>query len=216
MTTYSQLKSDIIEYSARTDLSALTATFIRLAEPRIYRKLRILEMETDVTLTITSANSYTEDLPTGFQGFKSLYNSGATNPRMAYLQPNRFHERDNLPRDQFWELANGDTAYTIESNKIKIDQAEGATGDVTVPAVYWKRFLALSDSNTSNAALTNHYDLFLAASLEQLWRWARKTEERVIAKTEVDRILMEIEDEEVLRRMPPAPTVSRTPQHRMV
>jgi len=215
VTTYSQLKADLIEFSARSDVSALTATFIRLAEPRVYRKLRILEMETDVTLTITSANSYAEALPTGFQGFKSLYVSGATNPRMAYLPPNTFHLLDNLPPNTFSELRSGETPYTIESNKLKVDQATGATGDVVVNAVYWKRFLPLSDSTTSNASLANHYDLFLAAGLEMLWRWVRNTEERVIAKTEVDRIIGEIEEEEVMRRMPAAPTVSHVPRYRV-
>lgn len=213
--TYSQLKSDLIEYSARSDVSGLTATFIRLAEPRIYRRLRILEMETDVTLTLTSAGNYAEDLPTGFQGFKSLYVSGAANPRMAYLPPNTFHLLDNTPRGAFSELSGGETPYTIESNKLKIDQAVGSTGDVVVKAVYWKRFLPLSDANPSNAALANHYDLFLAAGLEQLWRWIRNTEERVIAKTEVDRIIGEIEDEEVMRRMPAAPVTTRLPRYRV-
>ena len=216
MTTYSQLKSDIVSLSSRSDVSALTAMFIRLAEPRIYRKLRILDMETDVTLTVTAANSYGEALPTGFAGFKSLYLSGVTNPRMVYLPPNSFHLLDNTTRDGFQDLANGDTAYTLESNKLKIDRATGATDDAVVEAVYYERFLPLSDSNTSNAALVNHYDLFLAASLEQLWRLARNTEERLIAKTEVDRIIGEIEDEEVMRRMPAAPVTSRAPQYRVV
>lgn len=208
MTTYSQLKSDIIEYSARSDISTLTATFIRLAEPRIYRKLRILDMETDVVLTLTSANSYTEDLPTGFVGFKSLYVDGVTNGRMVYAPPNTFHRVDNESRDAFNSSLSGETVYTIESGKLKVDQAVGATGDVVVNAVYFKRFLPLSDSNTTNDALTNHYDLFLSASLEQVWRWARKTEERAIAKTEVDRIIGEIEDEQSMLRMPPAPVTT--------
>lgn len=213
--TYSQLKSDIIEYSARSDISALTGTFIRLAEPRIYRRLRILDMETDVVLTLTSANDYAEDLPTGFVGFKSLYADGVSNGRMTYVPPNIFHMLDNQPRDAFHELSSGDTLYTLESGKIKVDQAVGATGDVVVNAVYFKRFLPLSDSNTSNAALANHYDLFLSASLEQVWRWARKTEERVIAKTEVDRIIGEIEDEQTMMRLPPAPVTTRMPRNRV-
>jgi hypothetical protein len=213
--TYSQLKSDLIEYSARSDISALTATFIRLAEPRIYRRLRILDMETDVTLTITSANDYGEALPTGFVGFKSLYASGVSNGRMVYVPPNIFHMLDNQPRDAFHEISPGDTVYTIESGKIKVEQATGATGDVVVEAVYFKRFLPLSDANTSNAALANHYDLFLSAGLEQVWRWARKTEERLVAKTEVDRILGEIEDEQTMLRMPPAPITTRMPRNRV-
>src|SRR5690606_38851920 len=180
-----------------------------------YRRLRILDMETDVVLTLTSANSYAEDLPTGFVGFKSLYVSGVSNGVMIYAPPNIFHRVDAESRDAFKSSLSGETVYTIESGKLKVDQAVGATSDVVVNAVYFKRFLPLSDANTSNAALANHYDLFLSASLEQLWRWARKTEERVIAKTEVDRIIGEIEEEQTMLRMPPAPITTHMPRRRV-
>jgi len=216
MTDYATLQSDIAAWSAKSGLTAIIPSFIRLAEARIGRKVRVLEMETDVTLSLTSANSYEEDLPAGFLGFKSLYNATASVPDMSYMPPDQFKRLKNSPSSAFAELRDGSTAYTIESNKIKIFESTGAAATVTIEAVYFKTFTALSDGDPTNDLLTNHYDLYLYGGLEALWDYIDEIEQELKYTKKFERTVNEIQNNEIMRRRAPDPRQRRVPAERVV
>ena len=216
MTDYSQLQSDIVSWSARSDVAAVTPSFIRLAEAFINRRVRVLEQEQDISLEFSSGNSYTADVPEGFLAIRSLVNPDASNPDCIYMPPGEFDVASRLPRDAFQTIrASEGTPYTITSASFKILAPVGAAEPVTLVGSAYIRFAALSESNTTNFLLTNHYDLYLFASLRELWDWAdderqtKKYENRALA------IIEELEEEEhgkkrgaaPLRRRPPAGAV---------
>ena len=216
MTTYSQLKADIANYTARNDLTSPIVAAIRIAEAEIFRVVRILEQETDATLTFNSGNSFADDLPTGYLGFKSLYVAGSSNPRVSYVPPQTFHVLDNLPDDAFAEFSRSDYLYTIESNKVKIDVPSGATSEVTFNVVYHKRQTALSDSNTTNDILTDHYDLYLMGGLKEVWDYVDEQEMVDKYSRRFDKIVAQIMDHEADRRRPAGPLIRRAPLGRVV
>lgn len=204
MTTFSVLKADAVTYSARSDVTALMNTFVRTAERRVYRRLRMLEQEQEATLTLTSADSYAVDLPERFLGARSIYvtNESAGRPDAVYVPPDRFHEMNTGTLAPINYNIDGRTPYTVEAGKVKVATAAGATDDISVTMIYYQRFAPLGDSNTTNAALTAHFDLFLYATLEQIWRYLRNGEQLAISRNMVSEIFGEIEDEEFLRRLP--------------
>jgi hypothetical protein len=206
---YTSLQADIAAWMARTDLTTAIPSFVQLAEPEIGRRVRTLDMETDTTLTANSGNSYAPALPTGFLGLKHCFVSGASNPRTTYVTPQVFHELKNMTQSAFFvTLGDGSIVYTIESGKLKVFQSVGATDPITLDICYHKKFDALATTPT-NTLLTNHYDIYLWASLMQAWDYI--DDEKNVAKYErkLDRAIGQLDDSEAARRRGAGPLVRR-------
>lgn len=200
--TYSQLQTDILEYSGRSDVASKTSMFIRMAEAEIYRRVRVLEMETAATLEFSSA-LYEDDLPTGFLGFKRVKHVDAPEPGAVYVGPDAFASLwSTSPSD--WRRLYGEASlyYTIEAGKVKVNQPPGAAEPIELSVVYWKRFTALADDNPTNTLLTNHPDLFLYAALAQLWDWSDETEMTAKYIAKFDKVLGQVDTLEASRRRP--------------
>src|SRR5210317_1223383 len=71
-TSYTTLQAKIAEYLARDDLSTQIPDFIRLAEERLRRDLRIRQMLKVATATTTAGDS-TVSLPADFMAMKDLH-----------------------------------------------------------------------------------------------------------------------------------------------
>lgn len=205
---YAQLQSDIALWTARDDLAPAIPTFVRLAEDQISRVVRSLAQETDVTLTCSTPD-FSDDLPDGFLGFKHVYVSGATDPTTIYVPPQVFHEGNQLPNDGFTSRGS-QLQYTIESNKIKVNQPTGSATTITLETCYIKRFGHLADG--SNWLIENHYDLYMWACLVEAWDYI--DEEAPIAKYQArfDRALKQLDKQEITKRIPSGPLVSRPPR----
>lgn len=85
-TNYSDLQTSIASYLARNDLTAMIPDFIRMAELRLRRELRIRQMLKVVTTTATAGDS-TVELPSDFLQMRDLHI--ATNPAatLEYQSP---------------------------------------------------------------------------------------------------------------------------------
>jgi hypothetical protein len=213
MTTFSTLQADIIEWSARSDVSSKIAMFIRVSEAEIFRRVRLLEQETETTLTFASGDDYAADLPDGFLGFKSIFVDGASNPNTVYATPQVFHE-ETAANTVFADVE-VDYLYTIEAAKVKIKAAVGATDPVTASAVYFLRPSGVTASNTTNVILTNHYDIYLWACLMQLWDWADEPEPVQKYERKFEKAVEEIRPHENLRRRPAGALVRRLAKSRV-
>ncbi len=211
MTDYATLQADILAFSTRDEFSAVVTTFIRLAEPFIYRKLRVMEMETDAILTLTSGNNYEVALPSGFEGFKHVTNTTSSNPKTTYLSPDDFHEQLNSASDAFAYADNSALFYTIEANKLKADVPAGATTNIVLDVTYFKRPDVLSDSNNTNDILVRHYDIFLFVSLAMLWKYAMDTDEETKNLGFANMLIGDIESSEKRRRNSGGPLQTKPP-----
>jgi len=155
-TSYSDLKTTIANYLARSDLTSVIPDFIRLAEERLRRDLRIRQMLVVATAATTGGDS-TIGLPTDFLEMRDIHFN--TNPisSVSYESPNTFYQstratESGIPRT-YTVLASGlqfapipDTAYTAQM-------------------LYYAKPPLLSDSNSSNVFLANCPDALLYASL---------------------------------------------------
>jgi len=164
ISNYSELKTAIAAWMARSDLTSNLDDFIDLCEARVSyggqapyesEPIRILGTEqANESLTISSQ---TTALPTGFLEARSFYLDNSTNDPLDYFSP-----------DRFWEAnAANDTGtpeiYTIQGTNIVVAPSPDVT--YTGKLSYFKKMDALSDSATTNWLITNYPNVYLYGSL---------------------------------------------------
>lgn len=154
LANYSDLKSSIATWMARSDMSGTAADVVTLAEGRLNRELEAVE--TTVTLTGV-ANSRTIDV--------SAYS--IIEPISLWVTPGSGQDEDEV---EF--KAPGTFAYLDSAGQPGMVALNGTNLKFDRPCdqAYSFRFhyrgrFALSDSATTNDLLTNHPDVYLAACL---------------------------------------------------
>lgn len=150
--SYSGLKSEIIDWLARTDLAAKVDTFIDLCESVLNRELRMRQQETRLAIAVTSQAT---PLPADFLEFRHVALSDNPDKPLKYVAPEAFVST----RYETGEPK----VYTIVGEQILIAPYQ----DCTLDTVYFAKIPALSDANTSNFILETHPELYLYGSLIQ-------------------------------------------------
>ena len=155
-TSYSELKTTIASYLARSDLTSVIPDFIRLAEERLRRDLRIRQMLVVATANTTAGDS-TVGLPTDFLEMRDIHFN--TNPisSVSYESPNTFYQstratESGIPR-----------TYTVLASEIQFAPIPDTA--YTAQMLYYAKPPLLSDSNASNVFLANCPDALLYAAL---------------------------------------------------
>ena len=158
LATYSDLKTTVANYLARSDLTSQIPDFIRLAEIRLRRQLRIREM-----LKLSSTTMYggvsTVALPSDFLQMRNLYLDGNPETPIAYLSPASF------TRNAFVTSSGLPVNYTILSNEMQF--APVSDSDRTLYMLYYSAPTFLSDSVTSNVFMNVCPDLLLYGALTE-------------------------------------------------
>jgi hypothetical protein len=155
-TSYSDLKTAIAGYLARSDLTTQIPDFIRLAELRLRRDLRIRQMLKSVT-TATVAGDSTVELPSDFLEVRDFVVIGNPVQPLNYSSPSAFNRNTRS-----WEIGKP-LDYTILANDFQLAPVPDAV--YTVKMLYFAAPTFLSDSNTSNVFLANTPDALLYAAL---------------------------------------------------
>jgi hypothetical protein len=157
--TYTELQDEIASLTHRTGDSAFTAKvplFIRLAEARFNRVLRVSDMEE--TLGTTALSSGAASLPTGFRAFKEVRYVGNTNYTLIpkSIEWIRAQETDTGSAPQYFAVTGTQIVCWPENGSIR--------------GTYYKEVPALA-SNSTNWLLNKHPDLYLFASLVEAALW---------------------------------------------
>lgn len=156
LSTYSELKTAVLDWMVRADLSGNVADWVTLGEAKLNRELN--PVETDNTLTgvadsreiSTAALSVVEPI--------ALYLIDTDTSDEAELTQKSDFVRDSTSGEpSYWRFVQHASAPKI-------------IFDCPLDAAYTFRFVArirfaLSDSATTNWLLTNHPDLYLAACI---------------------------------------------------
>lgn len=156
LTNYSDLKTTIASYLARSDLTAMIPDFIRLAETRLRRELRIRQMLKVVTTTATAGDS-TVELPSDFLQMRDLH--VATNPAatLEYQSPS------NLFRNARTTQSGLPKQYTVLAQEFQL--APVPDSNYTLSMLYYASPVFMSDTVSSNAFMANCPDLLLYGAL---------------------------------------------------
>ena len=160
--TYDELADALIDH---TKASEDAGRFINLAENEIFRRLRVIEMEKQVTLTAVSS---VVSIPTGFVGVKRL--SDVNEPEKLYEQTSP----TNLFR-RYEDVTGIDGGYfAIEGSTIQIRPKPGASTQYDL--VYWFRPAALSDSTQTNEIFPEYSDLYYHLACSEAFTSRREYE----------------------------------------
>lgn len=161
ITTWATLKTEVANQLNRTDLTSDVPFFIQLAEFRIYRELRVRQMETSLNSTISSGQIA---VPAGYKELKFAYIDGTPVQKL---------ER----KDAEWLYYNYPTrAASGKPLFIARDGGNFSFGPYpdsayTVKGIFYKQLDLLSDSNTSNWLITDAPDLIYFAALCEAKPW---------------------------------------------
>ena len=155
-TSYSDLKTTIASYLARSDLTAMIPTFIQLAELRLRRELRTRQMLVVATASTTGGDS-TVGLPTDFLEMRDIHVN--TNPitTLAYSAPNAFYNSYRATE------SGKPTDYTVLATELQLSPVPDSAYQLQM--LYYAQPYFLSDTNTGNVFLTNYPDALLYAAL---------------------------------------------------
>lgn len=154
--TYSDLKTSIASYLARSDLTTQIPDFIKFAENRLRRELRIRQMLSATTITAT-AGTVTVTIPSDFLEARDFVVNGNPVQPLNYVSPALYS------RNSRGDVSGKPLDYTVLSNVFKL--APNPDMAYTFTLTYYAAPAYLSDSNTSNTFLTVCPDLLLYASL---------------------------------------------------
>ena len=155
-TSYSDLQTTIAGYLARSDLTTQIPDFIRLAETRLRRDLRIRQMLKSVTTSTVAADS-TVELPSDFLEVRDLVIDGSPPQPLNYASPSAFSRNTRT-----WESGKP-LDYTVLANDFQLAPIPDAV--YTVKMLYFAAPTFLSDTNTSNVFLANTPDVLLYGAL---------------------------------------------------
>lgn len=155
-TSYSDLKTTIASYLARSDLTAMIPTFIQLAELRLRREIRTRQMLVVATASTTGGDS-TVGLPTDFLEMRDIHVN--TNPitTLSYAAPNSFYNSYRATE------SGKPTEYTVLATELQLSPVPDST--YTLQMLYYAQPYFMSDTNPSNVFLVNFPDALLYAAL---------------------------------------------------
>ena len=155
-TSYSDLKTTIANYLARSDLTDQIPDFIALAEARLARELRTRKMLV-VARTDTTAGIESLGLPTDFLEMRDVHIR--TNPAtsVTYLSPNAFFATARTTE------SGKPVNYTILSSEIQFAPIPDTA--YSTQMLYYSKPTVLSSNNSSNVFLANYPDALLYAAL---------------------------------------------------
>lgn len=154
--SYSALKTTVASYLARSDLTAMIPDFIRLAELRLQRDLRIRQMLT-VAQASTTGGTSTVGVPTDFLEMRDIHIVANPVRTLSYEAPNSFYRNTRSAESGI------PNSYTVLADDMQF--APIPDGTYVLQMLYYAKPTVLSDTNPSNVFLANTPDALLYGAL---------------------------------------------------
>lgn len=168
MTTLAQLKSSVDAWLIRDDVAVSGSDFgtiLLIAEAQIAREVRCGVQEKTATLNFTGRSA---DLPADYLEPRNPFVDDSTR-RLDYMTP------EAIRRSASWENGRAGGFYTIEGGggtpgtddrmQVTIAGPASVASPLSMDVNYYARFAALTSDPDTNWLLTNHFDVYLYATL---------------------------------------------------
>ena len=164
-TTWTELKAELAVWMIRDDLTSIIPNAIGYAEAGFQKTVFSPEREEQATIAFTSEVA---NLPADFWGVRTAYWNGTSKVRLQQVTVSKL-------REDYPTTATGTpVAFAIEGETMLLGPPP-SSGDVEL--TYWETIPVLSGSNATNWLLTDHPELYVAASLAYLFRYTRHFDE---------------------------------------
>jgi hypothetical protein len=207
LANYSDLKSAIASWTARSDLTTQLDDFIDMAEAEFNRTLRTEQMITETTLTLSSTSA-SVNLPSDFLEIDSI--SFTDSPKEI-----NFLARKSL-QDQYAAQTTGrPRVYSLRASSTsagvqRMIFGPAPDGAYTLTISYYQKVPGLSTSNTTNWLMTKEPEAYLFCSLSKGLSFIQDTERKAEIKSGWMEIKSQLDSENERRKMGGAGTVVRT------
>jgi len=186
ISTYSELKTAVANFLARSDLTDQIPNFIQLAEARLSRELETRDQEKRATATLTSGDEYIA-LPTDMREIREIKLNTSPNVVLEYKSPTTL--------DTAYTGGSGQpVAYSIVGGELKIRPIPDS--DYTAEIIYIGSLSALSSSNETNVMLTRHPDAYLSGSLVEAYTYLMDEQRASTYDAKFSRSIEEIRKDE--------------------
>lgn len=156
LATYNDLQSAVASWLARTDLTSVIPDFITLAEARINRALRVREMITEATGSVSAA---TLSVPSDFVETFTLTLDTEDDRPLEYrpAEDSQLRVAGTISGQPIW--------FTVIGSNFHFYPTPDGTYSYTLE--YYAKVPALSSTLTTNWLLTKAPDLYLFGSLAE-------------------------------------------------
>lgn len=156
ITNYSELKTAVANWLARSDLTDRIPEFIALAEARMSRALETRAQEKRATSTLVVGDAYVL-LPSDLRAVRSVKLQTSPVTTLDYLSPDAL---DTI----YSSTGNGKpVAYTVIGSEIRF--APTPDDDYVAEIAYITGVAALSDASPTGVLLTRYPDAYLYGAL---------------------------------------------------
>ena len=156
-TSYTNLKTNIASYLARTDLAEQIPMFIALAEKRLNRDLRLRQTLQQSTYTLSTG--FLVPTPADFLEIKDIHIEGTPPITLIFLSTSQFYRKASV------NAQGVPSNYTLVSNNFVLAPRPTISGKINM--TYYKIPAPMSDTIPSNEYLEVCPDLLLYASLAE-------------------------------------------------
>lgn len=165
ITTYAELKQNVVDFGKRADAESKIDTFIDLCESQINRDLRVTEMDVSDTGTTSTSVRYVS-LPARCLDLRQI---------LITVDGNQYEldSASNINGMSINPQAGVPCRYVI-TNRIELDRLSDQAYTLTYQ--FYQGVNPLSSSNTTNDILTNYPEIYLAGTMVQYYLWARQLE----------------------------------------
>ncbi len=169
-TDYTDLLIGVSDYTGRDDVAHLFGRFTALAETKLNRRLRVADMDEEISLT-TDANG-DATLPTDYIEAREVKDSNGRILRQASINAltRLYGNRSGTP-----------TEFAIVGSVLMVKPTIAATFDM----IYYEKIPSL-ETNGTNWLLTRAPDIYLYATALEVSAWARDAEGVSGARTLLD------------------------------
>jgi hypothetical protein len=158
ISTFTELKTAVDNWLARTDLQGRAAEFIALAEARMNREVETRSQEKRVTSTLVAGDQYVS-LPGDVRRIRHVRLNTSPITNLSFMTPvsiDRQHSGTGQGKPQ---------SYSIVGTEIYFRPIPDSGYEAEI--AYVANIDALSDSTATNNILTRHPDIYLHGALAE-------------------------------------------------
>lgn len=201
VTNYATLVTAIEDYLDRSELTTWVPNWLQNFQARLYREVRIRDMETALSDTISSG---VIGLPTGYLDLKYAYVDRAPVTFLQRMSPEQLYTK--------YPTRSGAAVPCVISREGTNFIFGPYPGDYDIAGIYYKRYTILNGSDpTTNWFTTNAPDILMYGSLLEAAPFLHDDPRLITWKALYDEAYKSIEDEERMeRRSGSAPQVRIT------
>ncbi len=169
ITTYTELKTAVDNWLARTDLSGRSPEFITLAEARMNRELETRSQEKRTTATLVASDAYVS-LPTDLRRIREVRLN--TSPITVL----NYHSPHAIDREYPSTGTGKPVAYSIIGTEIYFRPTPDS--GYTAEIMYVADIDALGDATATNNILARHPDAYLHGALAEAFGYLMDDQRR--------------------------------------